>query len=417
MGSGLVLGLAALTSTAALAADEPPVANEAVVAVEAASAPEEPPAPPSLAEAIGLPGVSPRLDLTGFVQAQVAGDGDQSARFTGRSDLFVDVSSDGLGLWSGTLLRTHTELRASDDGAARFGGGLWPQNTAAILPLTGQGVELTSFYVVQKLGAKTNLLAGKINMIDLLAADPFFGGWGTKRFQNLAFVAPPSGVVPPTIMGAMLTQQVGKVTLTAMVFDPEDRSGDYGIGDLFETGVNASLGATWRGAIAGRSTSIGITATGSTADGIDFENFLAPPDLVTGTREGSYNVAIQIGHDLHGSATGPSQTGVYAKVAIADGNPNLIQSSILGGVTGRGILAGRPRDRFGVGAYFYNFSDTLQDVTAPLVRFDDETGLEAWYAIALTTNADLTLNAQLIDPAAGANDTAVLLGARLGVNF
>ena len=69
------------------------------------------------------------------------------------------------------------------------------------------------------------------------------------------------------------------------------------------------------------------------------------------------------------------------------------------------------------GAYHYNFSDVLQDVTAPLIRFDDETGVEAWYAIALTANADLTLNAQFIDPAAGLNDDALLLGARLGLHF
>lgn len=373
--------------------------------------------PASLAAAVGLPGVSPRLDLTVFSQAMVSGDGGKDARFAGRADLFVDFSSKGLGLWDGTMLRTHTELRTSDTGAGSFGGALWPSNTAAVLPLTGKGIELTSFYVVQRLGSKTNLIAGKVNALDLLASDPFFGGWGTRRFQNIAFVAPPSGVVPPTIMGTVLTHQLGSVGLTAMVFDPEDRSGDYWVDGLFSSGVNLSFGATWQGEMGGRKTSIGVTAAGSTSRGQDFEDILAPPGLATSTKKGSYNIALQFGHALRAQDTGPGSVGIYAKAAIADGNPNLIQSSFVGGISGQGLFAGRPQDRFGVGGYFYNFSNVLQDAAAPLVEFDDEIGLEAWYSVAVHPNADLAFNAQYIDPASGQRSGALLLGARLNLHF
>lgn len=377
--------------------------------------PEKPPL--SLTKALGVPGVAARLDLVGFVGAQAGGDGPGDALFTGRADLFVDVSSKGLGLWDGTILRTHTELRASDTGAGRFGGALWPQNTAALLPLTGEGIEVTSIYVVQKLGAKTNLLVGKINAIDLLASDPFFGGWGTRRFQNIAFVAPPSGVVPPTIMGSILTHQAGDVGITAMVFDPEDRSGDYGFRGLFSSGVNVSLGGTWQGDLGGRKTSIGLTAAGSTSRGLDFEDILGPPGIQRGTRKGSYNIALQFGHDLAGSAKGPSHVGIYAKAAIADGNPNPIEASFVGGLAGHGMLKGRSRDRWGLGFYYYDFSDTLQNVASPLADFDDEAGVEAWYAIALGGNSDFTLNIQATDPATGQNDVALVFGARLGLHF
>jgi porin len=385
---------------------------------EAAAEPAPAEKPPlSLAKALDIPGVSPRLDLTSFVQGKVSGDGDGSARFTGRADLFVDLSSKGLGLWDGTILRTHTELRYSDTNAGAVGGALWPQNTGAVLPLTGEGIEVTSIYIVQNLGAKTNLILGKINAVDLLASDPFFGGWGTKRFQNIAFVAPPSGVVPPTIMGAVVAHQAGDVGITVMVFDPEDRSGDYWVDGLFSTGVNASLGATWKGQWGGRDTSIGITLAGSTSRGLDFEDILGPPGTIQGTRKGSYNIALQFGHDLAGSVKGPSHLGFYAKAAIADGNPNVIQSSIVGGLAGHGLIAGRSRDRWGLGGYFYNFSDVLQDAADPLVEFDDEAGLEAWYAVALGGNVDLTLSAQVVDPARGAFDVATILGARLGLHF
>ncbi len=418
-GLTVALGLGAALLPAALAAQEKSAAKAEWPPDEAAvteSLPEDKP-PLSLTEALGLPGVGARLDLTGFAGALAAGDGPGDVRFTGRADLFVDLSSKGLGLWDGTTLRTHTELRASDAGAGRMGGALWPQNTAALLPLTGEGIEVTSIYLVQSLGAKTNLLVGKINAIDLLASDPFFGGWGTKRFQNVAFVAPPSGVVPPTIMGTVLTHQAGDVGITAMVFDPEDRSGDYWVDGLFATGVNASLGATWAGEWGGRKTTLGLTVAGSTSRGIDFEDILGPPGTVQGTRKGSYNIALQFGHDLAGSAKGPLHIGVYGKAAIADGNPNPIEASFVGGFAGHGLFKGRARDRWGLGFYYYDFSDTLQSVAAPLVRFDDEAGVEAWYALALGGNADFSLNAQVIDPATGANDVALVLGARLGLHF
>jgi hypothetical protein len=56
-------------------------------------------------------------------------------------------------------------------------------------------------YLSQRFGEATRVMLGKINAIDLLSSHPFFGGWGTERFWHLAFVVPPSGVVPPVIMG------------------------------------------------------------------------------------------------------------------------------------------------------------------------------------------------------------------------
>jgi hypothetical protein len=52
-----------------------------------------------------------------------------------------------------------------------------------------------------------------------------------------------------------------------------------------------------------------------------------------------------------------------------------------------------------------------------LLEFDDEAGLEAWYSIALGGNVDVTLNAQVIDPARGDFGVATVLGVRLGLHF
>lgn len=49
------------------------------------------------------------------------------------------------------------------------------------------------------------MMLGKINAVDLIANDPFYGGWGNTRFMNVAFVAPPSGLFPPVITGGVFS--------------------------------------------------------------------------------------------------------------------------------------------------------------------------------------------------------------------
>lgn len=363
-------------------------------------------------------GITIRADATGYAQGVVAGGPDRSWDGSGRADAFVDLDSGKLGLWSGTGLHTHVEIRFAAP-QSNFGGQLWPANTGAALPLTGVGrVEATSIYLSQKIDARTSLLIGKINAIDLLAGDPFFGGWGTQRFMNVAFVAPPSGVLPPTIMGAVLVHRGTPVTLTVMVFDPQDRSGNYWVDGLFAKGVNMSVGGTWGGTIAGRPSSIGMTSTVTTKRGQDLGDILLPPELGTSTLQGSYNISLQASHLLVESATTKGKgLGVYAKAAIADGNPNVIRASIVGGVAGHALIASRPRDSFGAGAFYYKFSDELQDSLEPLARFRDEAGMEAWYSLALTPWLKLSADAQVVSPARGDRPTSLILGVRGNVAF
>jgi len=109
--------------------------------------------------------------------------------------------------------------------------------------------------------------------------------------------------------------------------------------------------------------------------------------------------------------------GLYAKGAIADGNPNFVQSSIKGGIAGHALVDGRPNDSFGLGGFYYNFSNVLQDVAAPLVDFQDEYGLEAWYSLSLSRQTALTLNTQLVRPADGSTDPALVAGLRLSAGY
>jgi porin len=358
-------------------------------------------------------GITLRADATGFGQGVVAGGPDRVWDGSGRADALVDFDSGGLGLWAGTGLHTHGEIRFAEP-RSNFGGQLLPSNTGAALPLTGAGrFEATSIYFSQRLDQRTSLLVGKINVIDLLARDPFFGGWGTQRFMNLVFVAPPSGVVPPAIMGAVLVHRGAPITLTVMVFDPNDRTGNYWVDGLFADGVNISVGATWNGSIGGRAASIGMTSTVSTKRGQDLGDVLLPPGLASTTRKGSYNIALQASHLFVESPVLKGQgLGLYVRGAIADGNPNVIEQSVIAGIAGHGMITARPRDSFAIGAFYYKFSDVLQDTLSPVARFKDERGVEAWYSLAVTPWMKLTTDAQVIRPARGKQPTSLILAVR-----
>lgn len=363
-------------------------------------------------------GVSISMDTTHYYQGLISGSGSDDFDYGGRADALINLDTEKLGWWNGGGLHTHLEYRFGDLPAQR-GGALWPVNTSMILPLGSKDeVVASSIYMSQKLGERTVLMLGKINAVDLLASDPFFGGWGTARFMNIAFVAPPSGVVPPTIMGAVLSHKSAPVSYTFMLFDPDDRTNDYWPDDLFSSGVNVSLGATWSGSWAGRASSFGVTGTYSTADGADFEDIGLPPGLEGGTKSNSYNLAFAVSHLMIASPDKPGKGfGVYAKGAIADGNPNVIQRSLVGGFSGHQIVPSRPNDSFGIGYFYYNFSDALQDAIEPNVQFEDEQGVELFYNLAVAPWLRISADVQWIDPATGANDTLWVGGLRAQVIF
>ena len=357
-----------------------------------------------------------RTYVTGYYQGGTI-DG-TSADASGRLDVFTDLDFGKMGLIKGLGFHFHGEMRFGDP-RSNFGGELWPSNTGAILPLAPPGEFVaTSLYFTQTIGSRGVLMLGKINAIDLLASDPFYGGWSTQRFMNLAFVAPPSGVVPPVIMGAVYVQKGDPITLTFMVFDPNVRSDDYFPGDLFSTGVNFSGAATWNGNIAGRPSSLGLTATMSTERGLNLQNILLPPGLETSLKRGSYNIAFSATHLLAESSQLKGKgLGLYVKGAIADGNPNPIGASVVGGIGAEGMIPGRPGDAFAIGGFWYNFSDALQEAVDPLINFNDEAGVEAWYRFQLTPWFALTADLQVIDPASGDRPTFALGAIRANLKF
>jgi porin len=360
-------------------------------------------------------GVGLQLEYTSFYQGLVSGDGNSDGEYGGKADVFLNLDSAKLGLWQGGGLHTHLEYRHGNE-TPFAGGALLPVDSAMLTPIgADEEVEATSLYLTQVFGQANVLMLGKIDAFDLLAADPFFGGWGTKRMMNIAFVAPPNGIIPAVMMGAIASFAIQPVSLTVMVYDPNDRSTSYFPDDLFSDGTSATVSAAYQSTLAGRKTSYTLSGSYSSKDGADFTTL--PPGIETTEKDGSYSVEFQFGHNLQEDSASGNAWGVYLKVATTGGNPNPIDYSVIGGIGGRPLFFNRPRDSFGVGYFYYAFDNDLQDVLTPLVDFRDEQGLEIYYSFAVTPWLDVSPDLQYIDPASDGRSNAFVAALRANVRF
>jgi porin len=139
-----------------------------------------------------------------------------------------------------------------------------------------------------------------------------------------------------------------------------------------------------------------------------------------------YNFDQYFYEPVKGSGKG---AGIFGRFAATDGNPNPLHYFISLGIGGKGVIASRPHDRFGLGWYYIDIkSPTFRGPLATREAFRDEQGFEAYYSIALTPWALLTPNVQVIHgaqkqtgallPADRKNiDTATIMGLRLQLLF
>jgi porin len=360
------------------------------------------------------------LSYTGFYQSTLSGSGavSDSFEYGDRLDALLDFDTAKLGLWEGGGFHTHLEYNFGQASVSK-GGALLPSNAPAGLP-QGYPEELvaSSLYFSQRFSPSASMMIGKINMIDLLASDPFFGGSGNERFMNIGLVAPFNGAVPPVIMGGIFNYKIDPITWSLMIFDPNDQSGLYRLDDLFSDGVNVSLAGTWAGEWAGRPSSVNVQGVYSTQDKPDLRDSFLPPDLQTGRESGYWHAAVKVAHLLVESPTSPGEgLGVYGKVGVSDGNPNVFQASFAGGLAAHGMIPGRPDDVVGLGYVYYNFSDELQSVVEPLAEFEDEQGAELFYNFAITPFFRVSADLQWIDPGNGSSPSAWLGALRTSVAF
>ena len=365
--------------------------------------------------------LAPRL--TQFYQGLAAGDGDRNFEYGGKADLMLNADLSKLGFWNGFSVTVHGEYNYGDsiNGA---GGPLVPVNTALVFPGIdgGEASDLSSVYFTQHFSKSVSLLFGKMNMMDIAARTPFKGGAGIDSFWNLTFVAPPSGLVPPYLFGALMSVRTEPAIFGLWVYDPASVINKTGFEDPFDNGTTIRGSVDFPVTIGGLSGHQGFVALYGTESGADLsdigDTFLPPfPPDYPDIKNDNYLFAYSFDQYLYRvSENSKEGFGLFGQVSVSDGNPSRLYWSALVGVGGTGLIPGRSRDNWGIGYYYDNPSPDLKDSLSPILTIRDEPGVELFYNFAVTPWLTLGVDLQVIDPSLG-KDTAIFPGLRWVTRF
>jgi porin len=366
-------------------------------------------------------GITFKPRLTQFYQGMTSGDGKHDFQYGAKADVLLNSNLSKLGTWKGLSLTVHTEYNFGNSVNA-LGGTLVPVNTALQFPgiKGGDAFDVTSVYFTQTFGTSVSLLLGKIDMIDLYSSKIFMGGAGIDAFWNTYFAAPPSGTVPPSLLGAALTVRTKPATFGLWIYDPRNAQNRSGFEHLFADGVTFRGSVTFPVSIAGRSGHQGFVGLYSTQNGTDLnslEDILFPPYPPITLKEHRHYFSYSFDQYLYQSKNKPKEgVGLFGQIGISDGNPNKLYWSALVGVGSTGLIPGRSRDNWGVGYYYAVPSPLLKSSLASVIRIQNEQGTEVFYNFALTPWLALGADLQIIQPGLK-NDTAVFPGLRTVIRF
>lgn len=367
-------------------------------------------------------GIDLAVNYTGFYQGLTGGAGDHSWEYGGKTDVIATLVGQKFGFWSGLFITAHGEFVHGDDVLNKGDGSILPVNTAMGFPRLGGHDEDFSLVVTQIIDEKTSLSVGKFNLLDVAVKTPLAGGGGLTTFFNTGLAAPISGVTPPYLLGGILNHKIDSTTLTLMVYDPRNAQASDVIRHPFSDGVTTSLSATFATDLNGLPGFYGIRGVYSTKNGTDFsdipELILPPESQNIATKDGYWYASASFQQYLFLDPEDPKKGwGIWGQFGISDGNPNPIRWSALGGIGGNSIIPGRSEDTWGIGYFYYGFSEDLKDGLAALaVPLNDESGLEAFYNVAATPWFHLTVDGQITNPGAG-SETAYFLGLRTQIKL
>jgi porin len=382
-------------------------------------------------------GITFGMNLTQVGQGMTDGGKDKSWEYGGRASLLFKVDTGKLGLWPGGFLAAEVEGNFGK-GVNGKTGALMPVNSNQIFPVPGEeDIAIPALNFTQFLSEYAGVVFGKL---DTTSGDmnEFAHGKGDTQFMNMAFNLNPALLltVPYSTLGAGLiilpTKDPNAAIVTFSVVSAEGKATTSGFDNLHSDTLSFNLEARVRTDFFGLT---GHQLAGGIYSTKDFTSMgqrlsLEPGSNSIAKKTDSWSVYYNFDQYLYEPLKGSGKgVGLFGRFAVTDGNPNFLQYFFSLGVGGKGVMASRPNDRFGLGWYYIDIkSPTFTGPLATRELLRDEQGLEAYYSVALTPWAHLTPNIQVIHGAqkqtvellpANRTDieTATIMGLRLQVLF
>jgi porin len=404
-------------------------------------------------------GFQTKLSFTQVYQAIADGGTDTSPAYGGWVDLELDFDFQKLGLWPGAFLMLRVDANYEDNINGHT-GALMPANMNALMPVPGEHkLTLSHAVFTQFLSERFAVILGKL---DTTGGDmnDFAHGRGEQQFLNLAFCFNPVAAlaVPYSTLGAgIVLIPTDNSILTLSAIDADGMADESGFDTVYEG--NTSYAGEFRVKthffdLPGHQLVGGVYSTKDFLSLNEVSDITIPRlGLRGGVFRGARNRLYDFGFDrwtlarprpllrtllrvalrpelpmetdtwsiyynfdqyVLADPKDPSQgMGFFGRFGAADADTNPFEYFYSAGFGGKGMIRGRPNDRYGIGYYFLDTSSELPSV----LKYGDEQGVEAFYTVAVTPWCQITPDVQVIDPARESNDTTVVLGARLQLLF
>ncbi|MEX0322977.1 MAG: carbohydrate porin [Puniceicoccaceae bacterium] len=347
-------------------------------------------------------------------------DDDLGFESSGKVEIRSKTNLDQLGIWKNAALTISAEYNFGSSFNNK-GGVMMPVNLGSLYPgeSGSDRFDIPSFYITKRVGKTDALMIGKLNMLEFTIRRGS-GGAGTDYFQNIALVAPPSGLMPAYILGAMYAGRTPKFNYTVMIFDPNSAVNKSGLEDPFTDGVTGMVGINFPVKIGGRQGFQGFKVLYSTKDGDDLEDvFLAIADEARGKKQDRYFVGYTFKNFIYKNPdTKDGGWGIFGQVGMSDGNPSKLDYSFVVGIGGDSLTAARPQDRWGIGYYRYSVSDSLIEGLGVIGQgIENEYGIEVFYNFQVTPWLNITADFQYIDPVIKSKDNISIFGIRTSLSY
>jgi porin len=343
---------------------------------------------------------------------------DTGQTVSGELALAVDTAK--AGLWEGGTFAVRLEGRAGRSALQRAGSVSAVDNDAlypnVIEDFDQETLALTDVTFTQYFGEKIGVYGGLLNTAEGDENELAGSGVSNEHFMNTALLySLVEDATTPNVSlgGGLLFDPTENLTGSLTVFNTEEAAGenpfDHAGGTTFSTEwtlgheIAGRTGAQTAGFLYG----IDVSRTDIATDPrLVLIGILAGQPIPT-TEADTWAVYYNAHQFLQGDEEGG--WGVFLRLGISDGDPNPVRFNLATGVGGTGFLGTRENDRWGAGFFYLDLSE--KDLLEGL-GVDDELGGELFYNLAATPWLHVTLDAQVIDSAIPAADTAWVIGLR-----
>jgi porin len=386
-----------------------------------------------LRDEMGKRGVVVDIDFLQILQGNATGGRDTGVAYGGTADYTLNVDTGKLGLWPGGFFKVYA-MSGFGDGENSDAGVISAVNMAALLPEPNTSTALMNLTYMQFFATWIGVFAGKLYMLDADTND-FAHNYRTQ-FLNFGLNINQAATLAPISAwgGGIVLVPWKDALMTVSVMDPSGTPGSNNLGEAFADGVlvgaegrvtirpfgltgHQLVGGYWsnkeRLTIDQDPTNIGTFLLTSRFPRLEdpgpvlrrmLERFfpqLLVPVQPAKTQNYTWTIYYNFDQYLWNPSNDPTRgVGIFFRFGASDGQVNPVKYAYNVGLSGNGVVPGRPDDTFGVGWSRVQFSNNL----VPFLRdalhlgLDHEDAVEMYYNFAVTRWLGLTVDLQIVNP-------------------